>query len=138
MEPRYGMVWYYLGMEPRGHSGTGPASLPPCPPRMLVFSCCCSRASGRPTLLMLRWPGDTGATVRGPPGGDTGAPAGGGPCCAVLGATLLPLCLRAKVLVVAEEAEESSEVGGWEAEIRLAIVTPDLGTTGVRSSLYRE
>ena len=43
---------------------------------------------------------------------------------------MLPLCLRAKVLVVAEEAEESSEVGGWEVEIRLAIVTPDLGTTG--------
>ena len=41
-----------------------------------------------------------------------------------------PLCLRPKVLVVAEEAEESSEVGGWEVEIRLAIVTPDLGTTG--------
>ena len=37
---------------------------------------------------------------------------------------------------MAEEAEESSEVGGWEVEIRLAIVTPDLGTTGVRSSLY--
>ena len=51
---------------------------------------------------------------------------------------MLPLCLRAKVLVVAEEAEESSEVGGWEAEIRLAIVTPDLGTTGVRSSLSSE
>ena len=49
----------------------------------------------------------------------------------MLGATLLPLCLRPKVLVVAEEAEESSEVGGWEVEIRLAIVTPDLGTTGV-------
>ena len=49
----------------------------------------------------------------------------------MLGATLLPLCLRPKVLVVAEEAEESSEVGGWEVEIRLAIVTPDLETTGV-------
>ena len=43
---------------------------------------------------------------------------------------MLPLCLRPKVLVVAEEAEESSEVGGWEVEIRLAIVTPDLETTG--------
>ena len=53
----------------------------------------------------------------------------------MLGATLPPLCLRPKVLVVAEEAEESSEVGGWEVEIRLAIVTPDLGTAGVRSSL---
>ena len=43
-------------------------------------------------------------------------------------------------MVVAEEAEESSEVGGWEVEIRLAIVTPDLGTTGVRvrSSLSSE
>ena len=51
---------------------------------------------------------------------------------------MLPLCLRPKVLVVAEEAEESSEVGGWEVEIRLAIVTPDLGTTGVKSSHFEQ